>query len=83
MKSTCLLLIALLSPASGLAALPVDEFDAFMRESMTGFDSFITEANRAYLDFLRNPWKKYDGNEPAVKRTKPEPPSAPMSLIQI
>lgn len=78
MKSTCLLLIALLSPASGLAALPVDEFDAFMRESMTGFDSFITEANRAYLDFLRNPWKKYDGNEPAVKRTKPEPPSAPI-----
>lgn len=71
-------LIALLLPLAGRAAQPVDDFDAFITGSMKDFDSFITEANREYLDFMRNPWKKYQGKEPAVKRVTPEPKEAPV-----
>lgn len=77
MKSTFLLFVALLSPITGLTAPPVDDFDLFMRDNMKDFNSFITDANRAYIDFLRNPWKKYDGRDPAVKRSVPEPLKVP------
>lgn len=71
-------LFALLLPLAGRTAQPVDDFDAFITESMKDFDSFITEANREYLDFMRNPWKKYQGEKPAVKRVTPEPKKAPV-----
>jgi len=63
---------------AGRAAQPVDDFDAFITGSMKDFDSFITEANREYLNFMRNPWKKYQGEKPAVKRVTPEPKEAPV-----
>lgn len=71
-------LIALLIPILGRAAQPVDDFDSFITGSMKDFDSFITKANRDYLDFMRNPWKKYQGEKPAVKRVTPEPKEAPV-----
>lgn len=71
-------LIALLFPLAGWAAQPVDDFDSFITGSMKDFDSFITQANREYLDFMRNPWKKYQGEKPAVKRVTPEPKEAPV-----
>ena len=45
---------------------------------MKEFNSFITEANREYLDFMRNPWKEYQGEKPMEKRVTPEPDKAPV-----
>ena len=78
MKSRYHTLFALLFPIVAGAAQPVDDFDAFITGSMKDFDSFITEANREYLDFMRNPWKKYQGQEPLRKRVSPEPKEAPV-----
>lgn len=78
MRSRYLTLIALLLPVAAGAAQPVDDFDAFITGSMKDFDSFVTEANREYLDFMRNPWKKYQGQEPVKKRVTPEPKEAPV-----
>lgn len=73
-----LLLAALLSPFAAPATQPDEDFDSFMRESMNDFNSFITKANREYIDFLRDPWKKYESNEPVQKRVKPEPITVPV-----
>lgn len=78
MQIRYMLLFALLLPWTGRAVAQVDDFDAFMSGSMQDFDTFISEANREYLDFMRHPWKKFQGEKPAVKRSKPEPPKAPV-----
>ncbi len=73
-----LLLAALLSPLAAPATHPDEDFDSFMRDSMNDFNSFITKANREYIDFLRDPWKKYESKEPVQKRVKPEPITVPV-----
>ena len=68
----------LLCPLPGMAADAPDDFDDFMNESMKGFDTFISDANRDFIDFMRHPWKKYEGKEPEKKRVVPEPPQLPV-----
>ena len=68
----------LLCPLPGMAADAPDDFDDFMNESMKGFDTFISDANRDFIDFMRHPWKKYEGKEPEKKRVVPEPPQMPV-----
>ncbi len=55
-----------------------DDFDDFMNDNMKGFDTFISDANRDFIDFMRHPWKKYEGKEPEKKRVVPEPPKMPV-----
>jgi len=55
-----------------------DDFDDFMTDNMKGFDTFISDANRDFIDFMRHPWKKYEGKEPEKKRVVPEPPKMPV-----
>lgn len=71
---------ALLCPLLGAAALPVcaDDFDDFLSESMKGFDTFISDANREFIEFMRHPWKSYEGKEPEQKRVVPEPEEMPV-----
>ncbi|MBP3889633.1 MAG: hypothetical protein J6D01_00320, partial [Muribaculaceae bacterium] len=47
-------------------------------DNMKGFDTFISDANRDFIDFMRHPWKKYEGKEPEKKRVVPEPPKMPV-----
>lgn len=50
-----------------------DDFSAFMEEELAGFDKFMDDANREFVNFLRDPWKEFEADKPMVKRTKPEP----------
>lgn len=58
----------------GASAQTVDDFDSFMNEELTSFDNFIDQANREFIEFLRDPWKEFESEKPLVKRKKPEPP---------
>lgn len=73
-----IIMATLLCPLPGMAADAPDDFDDFMNESMKGFDTFISDANRDFIDFMRHPWKKYEGKEPEKKRVVPEPPQMPV-----
>ena len=50
-----------------------DDFSSFMEEELASFDKFIDDANKDFINFLRDPWKEFEAERPAVKRTKPEP----------
>lgn len=73
-----LIIAALLCPFMGIAVAQPDDFDDFMNDNMKGFDTFISDANRDFIEFMRHPWKKYDGQEPAKKRVVPEPAKMPV-----
>lgn len=62
----------------GAGSAVADDFDDFMNDNMKGFDTFISDANRDFIDFMRHPWKKYEGKEPEKKRVVPEPPKMPV-----
>lgn len=78
MRAKIISMVTLLCSFSVRAALPVDDFDAFMTDNMRDFDTFITEANRDFINFMRSPWKKYQGEEPIQKHVIPEPVEAPV-----
>ena len=78
MKRHRLIIAALLCSMIGGGSAVADDFDDFMTDNMKGFDTFISDANRDFIDFMRHPWKKYEGKEPEKKRVVPEPPKMPV-----
>lgn len=72
MKRILLWTCALLS-CSTLAAQDFDDFDSFMKSESRAFDDFLNEADRDFLNFMRDPWKQINSKQPLVKREKPEP----------
>lgn len=78
MKRHRLIIAALLCSMIGGGSAVADDFDDFMNDNMKGFDTFISDANRDFIDFMRHPWKKYEGKEPEKKRVVPEPPKMPV-----
>ena len=72
MKRILLWTCALLGSGT-LAAQDFDDFDSFMKAESKAFDDFLNEADRDFLNFMRDPWKQINSKEPLVKRKKPEP----------
>lgn len=65
---------ALLLPALAVTTSAADDdFDSFLKEAVGGFDKFIDDANRDFINFMRDPWKKYAAEKPVEKRVVPEP----------
>lgn len=73
MKKIGFVAVGLLLSVSVSAQEKDDDFSAFMKEEMVAFDKFLDDANRDFINFLRNPWKEFEAEKPVVKRTKPEP----------
>ncbi len=67
MKRHTLLLGTLLVAAVPVAAQPDEDFDDFMKSELAEFDSFISKANKDFIDFMRNPWKQLEAHKPVVK----------------
>lgn len=44
-----------------------------MKEEIADFDKFMDDADKEFIDFMRNPWKEFESEKPVVKRVKPEP----------
>lgn len=71
----------LISTVCAMPANPVvpnDDFNKFMKESLSDFNSFISEANKEFISFMRNPWTKFDSEKPVEKRVVPEPEKLPV-----
>ena len=66
-------LVFMTMAVSAAAQEKKDDFSAFMKEELAGFNKFIDDANRDFINFLRDPWKEFEADKPVVKRTKPEP----------
>ena len=49
-------------------------FDAFSKEAKQGYQSFVDEKNREYIEFLQEAWKKFRMEEPMERPVRPEPP---------
>ena len=50
-----------------------DDFDDFLAKEISDFDKFISDADKEFLNFLRNPWQEIKTEKPLEKRLKPEP----------
>lgn len=73
MKKIGFFAIGLMLVTSVTAQEKKDDFSSFMEEELASFDKFIDDANKDFINFLRDPWKEFEAEKPAVKRTKPEP----------
>lgn len=50
------------------------QFDAFRKEAQQGYQNFVDEKNREYIEFLQEAWKKFRMEEPIERPLRPEPP---------
>ena len=73
MKKIGLFALGLLLVSSAFAQGKKDDFSSFMEEELANFDKFIDDANRDFINFMRDPWKELEAEKPVVKRVKPEP----------
>lgn len=73
MKNTGFLLLALLLALPVMAQEQRDEFSSFLEKEMADFDKFVDDANKDFINFLRNPWKEFKSEKPVPKPVRPEP----------
>ena len=45
----------------------------FMKEELEDFDKFMDDADKDFINFMREPWKEFEAEKPVLKRVKPEP----------
>ncbi|MBQ0057030.1 MAG: hypothetical protein KBT20_05165 [Bacteroidales bacterium] len=77
-KLPFILLTAFLSlPFTGVQA----QTDDFMAEEMADFDKFIEDANKEFINFLREPWKDTEP-KPAEKALPKPKPSVPVVVSE-
>lgn len=71
--------VALLSVSSMSAkAQSVDVFDKFVNQSLSEYNTFISEANREFLDFIRQPWDEVKAEVLKESFQLPELPQMPV-----
>ena len=73
MKKTAFLIAGLFLSLTGTAQESKGGISGFMKEEIADFDKFMDDADRDFIDFMREPWKKFEAEKPVVKRVKPEP----------
>lgn len=44
-----------------------------MKEELEDFDKFIDDADKDFINFMREPWKEFQAEKPVLKRVRPEP----------
>ncbi len=54
-------------------AQDVDEFENFLNAELNDFDTFMSNAEKEFVNFLRNPWVELEGKKPLEKEKKPKP----------
>ncbi len=55
------------------ASAQQDDFFDFINDELKSFDAFIDEANKDFVDFMRNPWVQLQAKQPIQKKEKPKP----------
>ncbi len=72
MKKAGFLVLGLLLFSLNASAQQDDFFD-FISDELKSFDTFIDEANKEFVDFMRNPWVQLQAKQPIQKKEKPKP----------
>lgn len=73
MKKTGVFIAGLFLSLAGMAQENKGGISDFMKEEIADFDKFMSDADKEFIDFMRNPWKEFEAKKPVVKRVKPEP----------
>ncbi len=73
MKKIGLFIAGIFFSLAGMAQGNKGGISDFMKEEIADFDKFMDDADKEFIDFMRNPWKEFEAKKPAVKRVKPEP----------
>ena len=73
MKKTGAFIAGLFLSLAGMAQENKGGISDFMKEEIADFDKFMDDADKEFIDFMRNPWKEFESEKPVVKRVKPEP----------
>lgn len=73
MKRIGFFIIGLCLLLNGSAQEKRGSLSDFMKDELKDFDQFISDENKAFISFLREPWKEYKAEKPIEKRAKPKP----------
>ena len=73
MKKTISFIAGLLLALTGMAQENKGGISGFMKEELEDFDKFMDDADKDFINFVREPWKEFEAEKPVLKRVKPEP----------
>ena len=73
MKKTISFIAGLLLALTGMAQENKGGIAGFMKEELEDFDKFMDDADKDFINFMREPWKEFEAEKPVLKRVKPEP----------
>ena len=73
MKKTISFIAGLLLALTGMAQENKGGISGFMKEELEDFDKFMDDADKDFINFIREPWKEFEAEKPVLKRVKPEP----------
>lgn len=73
MKKTISFIAGLLLALTGMAQKNKGGISGFMKEELEDFDKFMDDADKDFINFMREPWKEFEAEKPVLKRVKPEP----------
>lgn len=73
MKKTISFIAGLLLALTGMAQENKGGISGFMKEELEDFDIFMDDADKDFINFMREPWKEFEAEKPVLKRVKPEP----------
>lgn len=73
MKKTISFIAGLLLALTGMAQENKGGISGFMKEELENFDKFMDDADKDFINFMREPWKEFEAEKPVLKRVKPEP----------
>ena len=73
MKKTISFIAGLLLALTGMAQENKGGISDFMKEELEDFDKFMDDADKDFINFMREPWKEFEAEKPVLKRVKPEP----------
>ena len=73
MKKTISFIAGLLLALTGMAQENKGGISGFMKGELENFDKFMDDADKDFINFMREPWKEFEAEKPVLKRVKPEP----------
>ena len=73
MKKTISFIAGLLLALTRMAQENKGGISGFMKEELEDFDKFMDDADKDFINFMREPWKEFEAEKPVLKRVKPEP----------
>ena len=72
MKKTISFIAGLLLALTGMAQENKGGISGFMKEELEDFDKFMDDADKDFINFMREPWTEFEAEKPVLNRVKPE-----------